>query len=82
MDTMPTAGRGERSANIGPDEAARKLADTRARCAEARAHAEEVLERAQDALAAAKDRLQQASAVLEAVRATREHAVRAGSQRG
>ena len=80
MDTMPAAGTGERSTTMRPDEAARKLADTRVRCAEARARAEEVLERAQKALDTARDRLEQASDVLEAVRAIRKHAVRAGRQ--
>ena len=79
---MPAAGTGDRRTIMGPDEAARKLADTRARCAEARARAEEVLERAQDALTMAKDRLRRASDVLEAVRAIRKHAVRAGRRCG
>jgi hypothetical protein len=82
MGTGSAAGTGERRTIMGPDEAARKLADTHARCAEARARADEALERAQVALATAEDRLRRATVVLEAVRAIREHAVPGRSRRG
>ncbi len=53
--------------------AARKLAETRARCAAASAYAEQAVRRAHAALATAEGRLRQARAVNDEFLASRDH---------
>ncbi len=53
--------------------AARKLAETRARCAAASAYAEQAVRRAHAALLAAEDRLRRARAAQDEMVASRDH---------
>jgi hypothetical protein len=62
MDSRPAVN-GTDVATLGKDAAARKLADTRARCAAALAAAEHSVQRAQVALAVAEERLRRAQDV-------------------
>jgi hypothetical protein len=65
-----TMGNDEDTASVA---AARKLAETRARCAAASAYAEQAVRHAHAGLAAAVDRLRRARAVNDEFLASRDH---------